>query len=284
MHHGISPVIIELAKQQSDTRSGSPHHVQFESKHLRYGLFGWPEKVGREFNFDKVPAIDDPILVQKVIDVICPDNGHHHVIIEGTSFPAGDDSPRTHLRVRRSVEWQKLSPEEIAVSRTALSHPINLDKFYDAYYRYAELKFVVLYRPYLETIGSHPDYDSSPITHSNIIRGFLIILSRFLNAHRYDKLNGEKVWSIFFMEELSVNFYGPRSNRENWKRALEARQDMLREMSLFLGWPQSECKHCFVTWRDSLKDHEKSFSPKELNILRQHMQSLEGIWPPVEGF
>ena len=104
MHHGISPVIIELAKQQSDPKSGSPHHVQFESRHLRYGLFGWPEWVGREFNFDKVPAIDDPILVRKVIDVICPDNGQHHVVIEGTSFPAGDDSSRTHLRVRRSVE------------------------------------------------------------------------------------------------------------------------------------------------------------------------------------
>jgi hypothetical protein len=209
MHHGISPVIIELAKQQSDPKSGSPHHVQFESRHLRYGLFGWPEWVGREFNFDKVPAIDDPILVRKVIDVICPDNGQHHVVIEGTSFPAGDDSSRTHLRVRRSVEWQKLSPEEIAVSRTALSHPINLDKFYDAYHRSAEIKFIVLHRPYLETIGSHPDYDSGPITHSNIIQGFLIIPSRFLNAHRYDKLNGEKVWSIFFMEELSAHFYGP---------------------------------------------------------------------------
>ncbi|KAL3805396.1 hypothetical protein HJC23_009103 [Cyclotella cryptica] len=282
MHHGISPVIIELAKQQSDPKSGN-YHVQFESRHLRYGLFGWPQWVGREFNFDNVPAMDDPILVQKTISAICPDNGHHHVVIEGASFPAGDDRVNTHLRVRRSIDWQNMSPEEIAVSQTALNHPINLDKFYDAYHAYAEIKFIVLHRPYLETIASHPDHDSGPITHSNIIQGFLILLSRFLDRHRYDKLNGEKVWTILFTEELAVQFYGPRSNRENWKRALEARRDMLRELAFFLGWPQPECKHCFVTWQDSRKAYEEAFSRKELNILRQHMKSLEGVWPPVES-
>jgi len=64
---------------------------------------------------------------------------------------------------------------------------------------------------------------------------------------------------------------------------LEARKDIHREMAIFLDWPQPECKHCFVAWRDSMKDYEKIFSRKELNIIRQHMQSLEGVWPPVEG-
>lgn len=279
MHHGMSPVLHELARRQID-QTGTPYHVQFESRYLRYGLFGYPAWVGNEFKYNNLPAMNDQELVQRVISAICPNNGQHHVIIEGVSFPAGDDTSR--LRVKRDKNWQKQSPQEISVTNSARNHPLNLDEFYAAYSPYAEIKFIVLNRPYLETIASHPDFDSGPITHSNVIQGFLIILGKFLEGHRHDN-SGEKIWLMINMETLAVLYYGPRSQRENHKLALEAKRDMVQKIATFLRWPQTECRDCFLNWKDSTKDHTQIFSPDEISLLRQHEQRLEGVWPPVES-
>jgi hypothetical protein len=277
MHHGISPVLIELAKQQQD------YHVQFESRYLRYGLFGWPDWVGREFNYNDIPAIDDPILIQKVISQMCPNNGQTHVIIEGVSFPAGDDSDNTKLRVKRQRDWQRMSVEELSMSPTALKHPINLETFYEAYHPYATIKFIVLHRPHIETVGSHSDFDSSPIIHSKIIQGFLIILRNFLENHRNDAISGEKLWSVVRTERLAVRFYGPRNKRESHKSAFEARHQIVHDIATFLGWPQKECQQCFNTWQDSNKDYAQVFSPEEMNVLREHAKNVQSIWPPSES-
>lgn len=283
MHHGISPVLVELAKQQKDPTAGNPYHVQFESRYLRYGLFGWPEWVGRRFGFKELRPIDDPILIQKVISSICPDNGQQHVIIDGVSFPAGDDTSKTQLRVKRQIEWQTMSPAEISMSPTALEHPLNLDKFYNSYSPFADIRFVVLHRPHIETVASHPGFDSGPLVHSNVIQGFLLILSRFLDSHRRDAITGERIWSVFRTERLAVRFYGPPDKRENHASAFAARREITRDMADLLGWPQTECQHCFVTWEDSKKDYNAMFTAHEIGVLEQHAADVKAIWPPVNS-
>ena len=282
MHHGISPVLVQLANQQIDPLTGSRYHVQFESKFLRYGLFGWPGWVGKKFNYKELPQMNDHILVQKVLSAICPNNGKTHVIIEGASFPSGDDTGKTKLRVKRHKEWQNMSPEEISVSPAALNHPLNLEQFYNAYSSHAEIKFIVLHRPHLEVVGSHPDFDSGPIAHSRVLQGFLLILKRFLESHRHD-VSGERLWSVFHVERLSARFYGPINNRMNHKSAFDARRQLIRDMAIFLGWPQTECEHCFNTWKDSTKDYEKMFPADELQELQRHAADVQTIWPPSQN-
>jgi hypothetical protein len=81
----------------------------------------------------------------------------------------------------------------------------------------------------------------------------------------------------------SILYYGPRSQRENHKLALEAKRDMVQKIATFLRWPQTECRDCFLNWKDSTKDHTQTFSPDEISLLRQHEQRLEGVWSPVES-
>jgi hypothetical protein len=233
MHHGISPVLVELTKQQRYP-TGKPYDVQFESRYLRYGLFGWPEWVGRKFGYNEDLEIDDPILVQRVISTICPNDGKQHVILDGASFPSGDDTSKIQLKVKRQRDWQTMSPEEISMSPTALEHPMNLERFYNAYSPYANVSLVVLHRPHVETIASHASFDGGPTVHSNVIQGFLLILSRFLDKHRRDTISGEKIWSVFCMEKLSVCYYGPRDKRENHRRAFLERTQLVHDVATFL--------------------------------------------------
>ncbi|KAL3805394.1 hypothetical protein HJC23_009101 [Cyclotella cryptica] len=277
MHHGILPVVESLAARQIDPVSSTSFIVHSRSKALRYGLFA---STGQRFGFHEPPPMDDPRLVKKVITAICPNDGRKHVVIEAASFPC-----RGKFRVSRgaaSRAWSKMSPEEIAESELALDHPTNLFKFYDAYHPFADIKFIVLDRPFLETIASHRTWDDGPIGHSNIIRGFLILLSRFLNAHRMDHSSGEKVWTVVFVEKLSVKYRGLWYKRKDRRVAFEARKDMIRNVATFLGWPQLECKYCFNSWVESKTDHTKDFEPELLQKLTEHMESLQGIWPPDE--
>jgi hypothetical protein len=287
MHHGISPVLHELAKHQKDPATGKPYFdVGVENRYLRYGLFGSPGWAGRKMNigFNEDVEIDDPKLVQKVISKVCPKNGKRHVLIDGASFPSGDNTKKTQLRVKRQNDWQTMTPEEISMSPTALEHPMNLEKFYNAYSPYANIKFVVLHRPHIETIASHADFDGGPIVHSNVIQGFLLILSRFLDSHRLDTISGEKLWSVFRVERLAVRYYGPRDKRENHGSAFLGRHQLIYDLATFLGWPVKKCQYCFATWKDSSKDYTAMFSPEELALLEQHAADVQTIWPPRESY
>ncbi|KAL7516906.1 hypothetical protein ACHAWX_001876 [Stephanocyclus meneghinianus] len=277
MHHGILPIVESLAARQIDPLTNTTYNVHSRSKALRYGLFA---STGQRFGFHEPPPMDDPRLVEKVISAICPNDGRKHVVIEAASFPC-----RGKFRVSRgaaSRAWSKMSPEEIAESELAMEHPTNLYKFYDAYHPYADIKFIVLHRPFLETIASHRTWDDGPIGHSNIIRGFLILHSRFLNAHRLDYSSGEKVWTVVFVEKLSVRNSSPWYKWKDRKIVFEARQDMIRHVATFLGWPLLECTYCFNSWVDSKTDYTKVFEPELLQTLNEHMESLRGIWPPNE--
>eukprot|EP00970_Alexandrium_tamarense_P008195 scaffold1559_cov193-Alexandrium_tamarense.AAC.12 len=280
-HHGFLPILVSLARNQMNT-DGIQYDVQYDSHSLRYGLFGWYDNQGdilREFgNPEEKPRVDDPTLVRNVISQICPNDGQKHVIIEDNSFPCGQsDDPRSY-RIHRQQDWLDMSPEELANSWSANNQPTNLYQFYDAYRPYADVKFVVLHRPFLETIASHAKWDTGPAVHSNIIRGFMLILRRFLDAHQFDMATGERLWTLVCVEKHFAKFYD-----YNDVQVTEARNAMLYNLASFMMWPTKVCHHCFDSWHESEKDYSNVLGNQNMQVLDVHMQWLEGVWPPISS-
>lgn len=293
LHHGFMPIIKVLADQQVDIVTSSHFHVVKGHEVLRAAIFGSKQ-------FAKLP-ISDPQLVQDTVDAMCPPGDERqHIILEGNSFPSGGSEDDTFIRpttfrVRRQSNWKTMTPNEIASSPQALNHPTNLYEFYNAFSPYADVRFVVLHRPYLDTIASHTGFDSGPIPHSTVISGFLLLLSRFLVSHMYNNNNnnydasasgyteydngkqngGVPLWTIVCVEQLSSKEF------ETQQQLLEARESIVRHLATFLGWPIRSCPQCFDNWRESSKSSPESrLGEATTNILLDHVNALEGIWPP----
>jgi len=274
-HHGFMPIIEALAKHQVDPESGLQYHVDNEPKVLKTGLFGWYGARTRKWGFSKTPDIDNPEFVQRVVKESCPDDGKKHVLIEWASFPSGhEDDPRSY-RVRRQHEWLSMTAEEIANNNEAQQQPFNVTAFVQAYSPYVDIKFIVIHRPFLETIASHHKWDEGPEVHSNVIRGFMLILHRFLNAHPVDLLTGSRLWTLVCIEKIMAKNY------RNEEDVTVARQNVVSHLSEFLGWPVRECPDCFNMWRESRKDPLKVLGPQNVEMLVDHMKLLEGVWPPT---
>lgn len=178
IHHGFEPIINKLAKEQVDPATGIPYNVVYRHPALRAAIFG-----SEEGNAQGIP-IDDPLLVQSTLDQICPStiNGMNpdqkHVVIELASFPSNNPHNQSkNFRFRRQKDWVdlKMTPEEIASSEEAMNHPTNLHRFQAAYGPYVDIKYIVLNRPYLDTIASHPGWDRGPTNHSTVISGLSLI-------------------------------------------------------------------------------------------------------------
>lgn len=273
-HHGFIPIIEALGKNQKD-ENGKRYRVDAEPKPLKAGLFGWYHKARiKKWGFENTPDVEDPALVQKVVRESCPDDGRKHVLIEWASFPSGhEDDPRSY-RVHRQHDWLSMTPEQIANTDEALAHPTNMNAFYQAYSPYVDIKFVVLHRPFLETIASHRDWDGGPETHSNIIRGFMLMLRRFLDTHLFDLVSGTKLWSLVCVQSIMAKNY------ENDHDVKVARRHVLGYLTSFLGWPDGDCPQCFDNWRESTKDPRDVLGAENVEILEEHMKSLQGVWPP----
>ncbi|KAL7508586.1 hypothetical protein ACHAXN_005675 [Cyclotella atomus] len=275
-HHGFAPILEYLANNQVDPATGIPYDIVMSSRALKFGVFGWYKAHGMRLGFNaETPPLEDPELVQRVIADICPNDGRKHVIVEDNSFPCGQEDDRRSYRVHRQHDWLRMSPEEIADSESGNNQPTNLNAFYKAYSPYADVKFLVLHRPYLEVIASHAEWDTGPVVHSNIIRGFMIILRRFLDSHMIDPKTGRKLWHLICVEKHFAKFY----NFDDVAVA-QARKNMLHEVASFLDWPVKECPNCFDSWHESTKDHAATLGPENLQILDEHMKSIEGTWPP----
>lgn len=274
-HHGFIPIIEALAKNQKDPETGLEYHVDTEPSALKAGLFGWfGGKHIKKWGFKTTPEVDDPAFVQRVVKESCPDDGKKHVMIEWASFPSGhEDDPRSY-RVHRQHEWLSMSPEEIANTDEALEHPTNMNAFYQAYSPYVDIKFVVLHRPFLETIASHRDWDGGPEIHSNVIRGFMLMLRRFLDTHLFDLVSGTRLWSLVCVESIMAKNYDTEHDVK------VARRHTMAYLTEFLGWHDGDCSQCFDYWRESTKDPEEYLGPENVAIMRDHMTFLEGVWPP----
>jgi hypothetical protein len=168
-----------------------------------------------------------------------------------------------------------MSSEEIAKSKWALNHPFNLTDFHEVYSKYADIKYIVLHRPYLETIASHADWDRTPIIHSEITWGFIYILQRFLEKHSVDTRTGKKIWHLVCMQQIYSKFY------HNDEKMLEnARRRVIEKLATFLNWPTKECPHCFDSWRESTKDYTAILGDN-LTAIKRHAESLKAVWPPL---
>lgn len=274
-HHGFIPIIENLASHQIDPITNLPYHVDSNPSALKAGLFGW-FFFGRikKWGFAVTPDVDDPAFVQRVVQESCPDDGQKHVLIEWASFPSGQEDDKRPYRVHRQHEWLSMTPEEIANTDEALSHPTKLNEFYQGYSPWVDIKFIVLHRPFLETIASHQEWDGGPEVHSNIIRGFMLMLRRFLDMHVFDLVTGSRLWSLVCVERIMAKNYDTEED------VVEARGRVLDNLANFLGWPSGDCLHCFDDWRESTKNPVDVLGSENVEVLTEHMKWLEGVWPP----
>ncbi|KAL7528910.1 hypothetical protein ACHAWF_002760 [Thalassiosira exigua] len=270
IHHGFSPVLENLARIQVDPDTDQPYVVTYADSTLRSALFGL-KKESR--------SIDNPTLTRQVIRKICPRNGKKHVVLEDASFPSGnveDAEPRTY-RIFRQPWWLDSTMEEIAMSDTALNHPTNLYRFWESYSEYAELKFVALHRSYVETVASHFDTDGTARQHSNVVRGFMLLLRRFLDAHPVDPTTGRKSWTLVCVERVMARFHRGDEEATNY-----ARKQILEYLADFLDWPRKDCPDCFGKWKDGPgKDYLGMLGEANVAIVLEQMRKLGGIWPPA---
>ena len=271
MHHGFSTVFDTLARQQVDHETNVPYKIH------RGGMEGgekWLQSIllGIFRPHRSKRSAEDPRLVKQVMRKMCPPDGKKHIILEDSSFPFGQadfDFPR----VRRDPAWSDLTMDEIASSDSALNQPTNLYKFYDTYSNYADIRFVVIHRPFLETVASHHEWDGGSIGHSNVLRGFMLLLRRFLDNHMFD-VEGSKLWTLVCIERIAAKFYDSQLEVEM------ARQHVLSNLANFLSWPIEECPTCFDSWKESTKDYRNVLG-EDLELLEDHIKTLEGVWPPV---
>jgi len=278
-HHGFFPVLEALAKHQIDPATQLEFDVDTNPNALKAGLYGWHRNLQRGWGFSGRPSppIGHPDLVRGVIESSCPLDGKKHVMIEWQSFPSGQEEDKRSYRVHRQHKWLSMTPQEIAADEEALRHPANMTAFVEAYSPYAEIRFVVLSRPFLQTMSSHIKYDKNPVIHSNVIRGFLLILRNFLDVHYVDGVDGMRLWTMVCTEKIMAKFY--RRDED----ATAARINIIAYLANFLGWPVKECPHCFDNWHDSKKDPLEVLAkvgPKAVNTLIEHKGELEGLWPP----
>jgi len=279
-HHGFIPILKALARYQVDPITQLKFDVDTDPKPLKAALFGWHRNLQRGWGFSGKPSppIGHPDLVRGVIESSCPLDGKKHVMIESNSFPSGHEDDKRGYRVHRQHKWLSMTSQEIAADDEALSHPTNMTAFVEAYSPYAEIRFVVLSRPFLETMSSHIKYDKNPIIHSNVIRGFLLILRNFLDVHYVDIVDGGRLWSMVCTERLMAKFYKGEED------VTAARANIIADLANFLGWPVDECPQCFDKWHDSKKDPLEvlgKVGPKTVDTLYEHFGTLEGVWPPL---
>ena len=269
-HHGFTPVLELLARRQIDPESMEPFQVSYANKKLRGGLFGF---------YNETRTLDDSRLVRHTLRRICAPDNKKHVIIEDTSFPSGTEDDVATYRIHRENWWREATMEEIAMSETALNHPTNLRVFYESYSPYADIKFIVLHRSYIETIASHWKYDGTAERHSNVIGGFLLLLRRFLDSLPVDNLNGQRLWTLVCVERLMSKYYKGNEFLSTGEQLRPARQHILSHLVQFLGWPQAVCPDCFSLWRDGAKNPVEQLG-ENITIILEQSRQLAGIWPP----
>jgi len=126
---------------------------------------------------------------------------------------------------------------------------------------------------------SHIDFDNGSVEgHSNVIRGFLLVLRRFLDW--LDDEGGytntgkeEKLWTLVCVDRLEGD--GGVGNGDDDD---DARRNIVKYLAKFLGWSIEECPECFSHWKTSTKNH--LVGKDDMTILEEHVKTMEGIWPP----
>ena len=133
--------------------------------------------------------------------------------------------------------------EQIASSESAQNHPVNLEKFYSAYSEFADVKIIVIHRSFVETVASHHRWDGGVENHSNVLRGFMLLLRQFLDRHSIDDDTGRPAWTMVCIEKMKTKYYNGDKRQTNDARAL-----ILQYLAEYLDWPKHFCLDCFNSW------------------------------------
>ena len=100
------------------------------------------------------------------------------------------------------------------------------------------------------------------------------MLRRFLDTHLFDLVSGSRLWSLVCVESIMAkNYDSPHDVKV-------ARKHVMSYLTEFLSWPSGDCPQCFDDWRESTKDPRDVLGEKNVGIMQEHMESLEGVWPP----
>lgn len=255
IHHGFTPIINTLASTQNYIIPGPESRQKQAFRRAIYSAQGTPK----------------PEDVIQTMNAICPKDGKKRVYIDGKSWPCGLKN--------RDKAWQDMTPLEISMSFMALNEPTNLYDLVNAYSPYADIKFIVLHRPYLEVIASHKKWDGGPMKHSNVIRGHMLLLKEFLDRHVLNHL-GQRMWTVLCTEKIMAKNYD--DSDEGKEQVARARNEVITQLANFLGWPTNACPNCFDEWHESTKDAQKVLGGTIVDLLQDHIKSLVGVWPPVD--
>lgn len=248
MHHGVSEVIRRFASRQVNNQ-GEPYKV-----HFRDYLFRSTIRWNSETTMDTSPQI-----LKQSMDKLCPRNDNKtHVIIEDKSFPAGMDTPIKGETSSEVASFLKMNPK-----------PVDLIAFAQMFAPYANVKFVVLHRPFVNTVASHNAWHGGTKGHSIVLLGHLKYLAQLFGGKG---TVGGAPWTL-----LCVNWLSGRNN----DKTAAPRKRILESLSQFFEWQHSDCPRCFDTWRDSSKDPQQVVGENAFRMLHNLRDELKGIWPPA---
>lgn len=281
LRRGVLSLVEALARRQTDPETGREFVVDVEPRPLRTGLFGWHRHRARRWGFPDgtMPPLGDPALVRRVVDESCPNDGRRRVYIESQAFPSGrEDDPRPYRVRARRGEWANMTAEEISYDDEAMSHPTNMTAFLEAYGPHMDVKLVVLHRPFLELVAASDRALEDPRAQSNVVRGFMLILRRFLDAHAYDPVAGGRLWTLLCVDEIHSRLF------DRTKDAQESRANVMARLAAFLGWSEGECRGCFDDWREVRRGRAEIMEwvggREVLRALERDRETLRGVWPP----
>lgn len=253
-HHGTTEVITKFASRQID-ENGEPFQVK--GRESIRDIVNWHHLTGQ---VDVVPYEKR----QETMDQLCPNDGRRHVLIEDNSFPSGYD--------RRS-EWKMMTPQEIAAQLHEDPHPVDLLEFANQFSPFAQIRFVVLHRPYINTVVSRIKFDKTTDVHAHVVSGNLIYLESIL---RHQPSESVPPFIVLCVSQLSESESNNQQQGEKTPRGKN-----LKNLANLMQWPQTDCPECFDEWRDSKKVPMDEVSLEDYQFLLDEREKLKDIWPPV---
>ena len=232
-HHGVSDVLLQtLASEQSGIS------LKFRDRDFRRIM----------------TARDSAEIAQKMIEICQPTK--RTAIVEDTSFPTG-------------LEYRKIYAGRPAMDVAAIldikPHPLDLEALVDTFSPHADIKFVILHRPFFNVAVSHSEYniDGGIVGHGEVMSGYMRYLGKLFKP---DKLGGKVDWMLLCTDRL---------------RTIE-RDAVVGELADFLGWTKRQCDHCFDKWISSRKSPSEVAGEDVMAKLEEQKVELDntGLWPP----
>ncbi len=268
----VTTVLDTLARQQRDRETNKPHRVLLRPKILRKVL----TEQSTEGETTDISSFRDKSMIRQTVDRLCPDDGKTHVIIEDLDIMYRWIDREHRFRIRDKKKLSTMSMHELVESQDAMSYHHNLELFLEAYNPFAEIQFVALHRPFLDSLASHQNWYQDINLHSNLIGGFMIAVNNFLDSHTYDEVTGRRLWTLICLERLTSKHYNGNDEELNL-----AREDFLRHVVEFLSWDQSECKNCWSSWKEENEHYfdQNSVESNWMEILEGRREELATKWP-----